>query len=85
MCNTLCSAVVLDLEHESLFTFVTFSGNFKVLHCLFGFFVFNVDKKRQLQEMEGRIWQCRAGHLLCEPCKDRPEVPPADNIFLSDN
>ena len=26
------------------------------------------------QEMEGRIWQCRAGHLLCEPCKERPEV-----------
>ena len=32
------------------------------------------------QEMEGRIWQCRAGHLLCEPCKERPEVY---NFFIS--
>ena len=22
----------------------------------------------------GRIWQCQAGHLLCDACHDRPEV-----------
>ena len=36
--------------------------------------IFDWLKTGKLQEMEGRIWQCRAGHLLCEPCKDRPEV-----------
>lgn len=27
-----------------------------------------------LQEMNGRIWQCEAGHLVCEDCHNRPEV-----------
>jgi len=27
-----------------------------------------------LQEMMGRVWQCMAGHIICEVCHDRREV-----------
>ena len=27
-----------------------------------------------LQVMAGRIWQCGAGHLVCEACHTRPEL-----------